>query len=867
MRERLSIDSPELADRMAVSVHAPAGFGKTLLLAQWRREFLSRGAVVAWLTLDTHDDGSRFVHGLAAAMALGSGRQSFSVNSGRTMTRVRDGLDGLTDWLAEVADLGVETVLILDEVDTLPETTTRHSLTYLLHNAPANLRVIMASRSRLKLQVADLLARGLYVAIAADTLRFRVEETVAILAGRFGSRIDPDGCVHLHDITEGWPLGLQLAIAAIEKSSNLIAAIDELSACSGDIQHYFVQSLVAQLPAEQGDFLVRISLLDMVHPSLCVALTGDEHADRLLRGLCASTPIFAEGLDSDWVRIHPLAREFLQARFAGLSAEHRQRLHERAAGWLEEHAFFEEAARQFLRAGQAEQAYRNIERCLYEITIRGQFGRVKEWLDELPAEEVESRPRMCVAAAWVLALSERHVEALRLVERIQQDPAVDEDMRGEATAIASAAYYFADRPDESLRIAAPWMDRLPAASVKLQAMLANQVAVLTLLRGEPEKARRVYQRTPNYVWTPQLDAIRGFGEWVFGMTYLSEGRIQRAEASFRDSLLRAEKDIGRRSSVAVILACGLATALLERGEIQEATTVLANRLDVVERLASPDAIAMGFLTAARLAALQGQPHRGHDLLEALSALGEERDVPRFCIVALGEQIRLHAVHGRGDTCQALWRRLEKRIPDAVRQGQGLLGSELGISVGLARAYVQLAARDWPAMLAELNIANEIAERLRRGREVVQLKLLKALALKESRQDGLPSLKEAISLADEYGLRRIVQDSHPDLVRWAQQIGRDGAQAPTEQVPPPMQPARPEAISMAVSPSRLLTPKEREVLQLLARNLSNKQIAQALNVGEETVKWHLKNLFGKFQAGTRKHVVDRAYMLGILETAG
>lgn len=73
--------------------------------------------------------------------------------------------------------------------------------------------------------------------------------------------------------------------------------------------------------------------------------------------------------------------------------------------------------------------------------------------------------------------------------------------------------------------------------------------------------------------------------------------------------------------------------------------------------------------------------------------------------------------------------------------------------------------------------------------------------------------------------------------------------------------------MAVSPSRLLTPKEREVLQLLARNLSNKQIAQALNVGEETVKWHLKNLFGKFQAGTRKHVVDRAYMLGILESAG
>ena len=79
--------------------------------------------------------------------------------------------------------------------------------------------------------------------------------------------------------------------------------------------------------------------------------------------------------------------------------------------------------------------------------------------------------------------------------------------------------------------------------------------------------------------------------------------------------------------------------------------------------------------------------------------------------------------------------------------------------------------------------------------------------------------------------------------------------------------RPEPPPSSASPSRLLTPKERAVLQLLARNLSNKQIAQALNVAGKTVKWHLKNLFGKFQASTRKHVVDRTYMLGILELTG
>ncbi|MHC8333457.1 LuxR family transcriptional regulator [Pseudomonas sp. LB3P25] len=760
LRDRLSIDAPELADKVAISVQGPAGFGKTMLLAQWRREFLSRGAVVAWLTLDARDDGSRLALGLSAAMALGSGRQSFASTSDGSSGHGRDELEGLTHWLAEVADLGGEAVMILDEADVLPEPTIRHCLTYLLHNAPANLRIIMSSRRRLSLNTTDLLARGLYVRIAVDVLRFRAEETVALLSTRFGARIDADLCLRLHEITEGWPLGLQLAISAIEKSAHLETAVEDLSACSGDIQGYFVDRLVTRLSAEQIEFITCLSLLEVIHPSLCAALTGSERAGEMLHELCASTPIFAEGVDSDWVRFHPLAREFLQSRFRDYPQAQRKVLHERAANWLEANAFFEEAARQYLLAGQASKGYLMIEQCLYEVMLRGQFSRVLEWVEELPAEEVESRPRLCLAAGWALAMSERHVEAARLIACIEQDPGADEETRCEAAAIAAAAAYFADQPDESMALLAPWMDKLSSGSIKLQAIVANLVARITLFQGQPEKARRIFQRAPHYTWTPGLDGIRGYGEWVVGMTYLYEGRMPPAEAAFRKSLQRADQDIGRRSSVAVMLACGLATVLLERGEIQEATTVLANRLDVVERLASPDAIAMGFLTAARLAALQGQPHRGHDLLTALFALGEERGIARFCMVALGEQIRLHALHGRGDTCQALWRRLDALVPDVARQQHGLLGQELALLAGLSNAYVCLVQRDWQAMLSVLAVANELAERLQRGREIVQVKLLKALALKDSGGEGLPCLLEAVSLADTYGLQRILQDTLP-----------------------------------------------------------------------------------------------------------
>ena len=68
---------------------------------------------------------------------------------------------------------------------------------------------------------------------------------------------------------------------------------------------------------------------------------------------------------------------------------------------------------------------------------------------------------------------------------------------------------------------------------------------------------------------------------------------------------------------------------------------------------------------------------------------------------------------------------------------------------------------------------------------------------------------------------------------------------------------------ALRHSMVLTSKEQEVLDLLARNLSNKEIGRAMQIGETTIKWHVKNLFGKLDAGTRKDVVHRARILGLL----
>ena len=89
----------------------------------------------------------------------------------------------------------------------------------------------------------------------------------------------------------------------------------------------------------------------------------------------------------------------------------------------------------------------------------------------------------------------------------------------------------------------------------------------------------------------------------------------------------------------------------------------------------------------------------------------------------------------------------------------------------------------------------------------------------------------------------------------------GRPARREAAPPPAWPAVERQLLVR---NGVLTSKETEVLGLLARGLSNKAIARILDVSGETVKWHLKNLFQKLSATTRKHAVDRARLLGLLQ---
>jgi LuxR family maltose regulon positive regulatory protein len=318
------------------------------------------------------------------------------------------------------------------------------------------------------------------------------------------------------------------------------------------------------------------------------------------------------------------------------------------------------------------------------------------------------------------------------------------------------------------------------------------------------------------------------------------------------------------------LAALLALAVYERDQLDEAATLLANRLDVLERAGTPEALLYAYRTAARLAAARGVEHRALDLLEAMYATGVARSLPRLCIASLAEQVRIHAGRFRSETCRALVQRVDEFVEQDVSHGP-LWRQQVVFLQALAHVYATISAQDWRAALDALAIATPQAESLRLGRHRIEIMALRAFAMDRSGQNGTLLLQEAMNLAQTYGLARTLVDSHPLLAEWArrvadendEQVPNAAGQAVT--IPRAMRlPAERKSTVPRVLPTMVLTPRERELLEQLARKLSNKEIAMAMAVSEETVKWHLKTLFGKLVAGSRKQAVRRAQLLGLLE---
>jgi ATP-dependent transcriptional regulator len=196
-------------------------------------------------------------------------------------------------------------------------------------------------------------------------------------------------------------------------------------------------------------------------------------------------------------------------------AAERAALHGRAAAWLNGHGMIEQAARHAHAAGQHQTAYELAERCLHDAVKEGRLSAVLEWLDLLPADELERRPRLLLAAAWALALGERHKEAELQVQRVLASPNADAQLRYECALILSAAAYYADEIDRFVDLFTPWVEFVPAGDSWLAQIHANRLAARAILSGSPRRHAGSSWRSSG------LKSAKGSATWCAGAITLS----------------------------------------------------------------------------------------------------------------------------------------------------------------------------------------------------------------------------------------------------------------------------------------------------------------------------------------------------------
>lgn len=835
-------------DRTVLSLTAPAGYGKTTLLLQWRRWWLDAGTTVAWMTAGERDHPARFALALAHALRVG-GVTETTADEMRSIGK-DDAWSGLTVLLADIAARGTPVGLVIDDAERLPDDSVRGSLQYLLLNAPANLHVAIASRVALPLLLSELAAKDQRVALGTEDLRLRFEESNEILVARLGDRITLDERARVHDTTEGWPIGLQLAIAEIERDEDPAHAVQTLSARHGPMQEYFVTSLFAGLSPEVSDALVRACILDHFDADLFHAVSGCRQPQAMLDRLVRDTPLMTTGERTHWMRLHPLARDFLLSRFEALPPRERNGLHARASRWYADRERFHEAATHALAAGDDALAQNYAARSLWALSTAGMLAEAREWLDRLTPDMVSGDPELRMVAASILAFGDRNADALEMAREVLDEPDTTPQVRATALRIGAGSAVYADRLGLLPGLLERWPGPADEGSGPLYTLAAlNTRAVYALHQGETSQVRSFVAQQSPYGDAGTLRLAAALGKMLSAMSHLWDGHPVRAEAALLPALLHAER-AGRRGVIACLLASVVATACYQRGDAARAQALLADRLDVIERSGLPDNVLFAYRTLAFAALEEGNERGALAILQQFDALATRRGLPRLRAIALSEQIRLHAAHARRETVARLLDTMESLAPEFEHSDLRPLRDEFRLATAIARAHAALGEERLDAAELHLADADALAENVNRGYDVLRIKVLRGVIGSKRAESGAGELlREAHELASITGHARMTVDAHPHAERLLAQ-----ARAAASASNPPRH---------RVGHSPILTSKESEVLDLLGKGLPNKAIARALDVSGETVKWHLKNLYAKLSAGSRRHAVDRARMLGLV----
>jgi LuxR family transcriptional regulator, maltose regulon positive regulatory protein len=402
-------------------IDAPAGWGKTSLLAEWQDD-PGESRPFAWVSLDKADnDPVRFWTYVVTALRTvesGLGERALGALGGRGPSVTRDVLPELINELAADAP---QLVLALDDYHAIDNDEIHEGLELLLERLPAQLQLAIATRSDPPLSLAKMRVRGDLLEVRSDALRFSDEEATALLNGILGLGLSRTDVARLQQRTEGWAAALYLAALSLRGRAD---AAGFIGAFAGDNRHvvdYLGDEVLAGQPADRRAFLVRTSILERLCGPLCDAVTGGSGSAAALEEIERAN-LFLVPLDSTrtWYRYHHLFGELLRHELHRSEPEVVATLHRRAAAWYRAADAIPDAIQHAVSGGDVDQARELVAEHWLGFFNRGELTTVAGWLDALPQQAVEGDPRLAVARVWLALDLGRPGEAGEWLERAER---------------------------------------------------------------------------------------------------------------------------------------------------------------------------------------------------------------------------------------------------------------------------------------------------------------------------------------------------------------------------------------------------------------------------------------------------------------
>jgi LuxR family maltose regulon positive regulatory protein len=905
-RERLFECLDRGLRRKVVLVSAPAGFGKTTLLAEWIQRLRageSSQITVGWVSLDDGDnDPARFASYLTAALQRAD-RTLFANEGEPTDSSLQE--SWLVGLINRVAGRIQEFLLVLDDYHLITSPVVHDAMVYLVDHLPGNLHLAIATRSDPPWPLPRLRTRGQLIEVRQTDLRFGLEEAAVFLNSVVGLNLSPEDVATLERRTEGWIAGLQMAALSLQGYD--LGAIDRaeyIAAFGGShrfVLDYLVEEVLERQPRALQEFLLKTSILERLSGSLCDWLVGEEMSplryaegaqstDRrmgdsqsILEHLEAAN-LFIVALDDErrWYRYHRLFADLLQQRLRRAMPEAVSALHSRASLWHEQRGLIAAAIDHALAACDYGRAAHLIEEGVESVFMRSEVTTFLNWMEQLPDEWARARPTLSLYHTWALMMAGGPPSVVE--EQLEELARAGEGTEGDGALAGRTAVLRAYQ----MLLKADWSRAAELCQQALQSMPEEDHFLRSLATWISSSADLVDQGLQDRI--ASLEQMVRMGQ-VLGnpliavsalcqraLLQMQEGRLHRAREMLEGALQSATDSRGRRLPIASEALISLGNLWREWNDLGRAERFLVEGIDLAKRwseLASFEAYyplarvrlargdvkaALATLEAGRQLALQSEITEVDDLIAELREA-------QFCVL-------------RGDVEGAVrWAKAKgylsgtpPTLNPTLAEPQNFVSRRLRkyeLFV-LARLFV-LRGRGLEA-LELLETLSAQAEELGRVDLAIEIEILRALAHHAEGDNGraLDALTEALRRAEPGGFIRIFVDAGQPMGWLLQQaveqgIMRDYAASLlasfSEEELVDLEPSPPTAgDGSLIDP---LSDRELEVLRLLAAGLTNPEIADELIIAVSTVRSHCKNIYRKLDVHSRWDAAQRGQELRLL----